>query len=194
VTGHGGLSMKGKKHRPETIIKKLREADAMLAAGKTIGQVAQALEISEQTFHRWRNQYDGMKAEEAKRLNKKMRKNQFDFNDFLAQLEQIKKMGNIKDLMGMIPGMGKALKGIDIDDDSFKPIEAIIKSMTDEERQRPEVMNGSRRKRIANGSGTSVQEVNNLLKQFNDMKKLMKTMNKMGGGKKGLAALNPFGK
>ena len=114
-------------------------------------------------------------------------------NDFLSQLEQIKKMGNIKDLMGMIPGMGKALKNIDVDDDSFKPIEAIIRAMTLEERERPEIINGSRRKRIATGSGTSIQQVNNLLKQFNDMKKLMKTMNKMGGGKRGLAALNPFG-
>jgi len=149
-----------------------------------MGDVVSLVEKAQETFD----------EEEAQRLNKKMRKNQFDFNDFLSQLEQIKKMGNIKDLMGMIPGMGKAMKGLDIDDDSFKPIEAIIKSMTTEERERPEVMNGSRRKRIADGSGTSVQEVNNLLKQFQDMKKLMKTMNKMGGGKKGLAALNPFGR
>ncbi|MDH5366348.1 MAG: signal recognition particle protein, partial [Cyclobacteriaceae bacterium] len=131
--------------------------------------------------------------EEARALNKKIRKNQFDFNDFLSQLEQIKKMGNIKDLMGMIPGMGKAMKGIDIDDDSFKPIEAMIKSMTKKERENPEILNGSRRKRIAMGSGSSVQQVNNLLKQFGDMKKMMKTMNKMGGGKRGLAAMNPFG-
>jgi signal recognition particle subunit SRP54 len=137
---------------------------------------------------------DSFDEEEARRLNKKIRKNQFDFNDFLSQLEQIKKMGNIKDLMGMIPGMGKALKGVDVDDDSFKPIEAIIRSMTTEERESPEILDGSRRKRIAEGSGTSVQEVNNLLKQFQDMKKLMKTMNKMGGGKRGLAALNPFGR
>ncbi|ELR70020.1 Signal recognition particle, subunit Ffh SRP54 [Fulvivirga imtechensis AK7] len=149
-----------------------------------MGDVVSLVEKAQQTFD----------EEEARRLNKKIRKNQFDFNDFLSQLEQIKKMGNIKDLMGMIPGMGKALKGIDVDDDSFKPIEAIIRSMTNEEREQPELINGSRRKRIATGSGTSVQEVNNLLKQFNDMKKLMKTMNKMGGGKKGLAALNPFGR
>jgi signal recognition particle subunit SRP54 len=131
--------------------------------------------------------------EEARRLNKKIRKNQFDFNDFLSQLEQIKKMGNIKDLLGMIPGMGKALKNIDVDDDSFKPIEAIIRSMTVEERENPQIINGSRRKRIAQGSGTSIQEVNNLLKQFQDMKKVMKTMNKMGGGKRAMNALNPFG-
>lgn len=148
-----------------------------------MGDVVSLVEKAQQTFD----------EEEAKRLNRKMRKNQFDFNDFLSQLEQIKKMGNIKDLMSMVPGMGKALKGIDVDDDSFKPIEAIIRSMTNEERENPQIMNGSRRKRIAEGSGTSVQEVNNLLKQFGDMKKLMKTMNKMGGGKRGLSALNPFG-
>ncbi|HEY9117388.1 MAG TPA: signal recognition particle protein, partial [Roseivirga sp.] len=119
--------------------------------------------------------------EEAKKLNKKIRQNKFDFDDFLSQLEQIKKMGNLKDLMGMIPGMGKALKGLDIDDDSFKPIEAIIRSMTKEERANPEIMNGSRRKRIADGSGTSIQEVNNLMKQFGDMRKMMKMMNKVGG-------------
>lgn len=132
--------------------------------------------------------------DEAKRLNKKIRKNQFDFNDFLQQLQQVKKMGNMKDLLGMIPGMGKAMKGVDLDDNSFKPIEAIIRSMTKEERENPEVINGSRKNRIAQGSGRTVQEVNNLLKQFSDMRKLMKTMNKMGGGKKALSALNPFGK
>jgi signal recognition particle subunit SRP54 len=132
--------------------------------------------------------------EEAKRLNKKIRKNQFDFNDFLSQLEQVKKMGNMKDLLGMIPGMGKALKEVDIDDNSFKPIEAIIRSMTLEERENPEVINSSRKNRIAIGSGTSVQQVNQLLKQFGEMRKMMKTMNKMGGGKRALSALNPFGR
>lgn len=132
--------------------------------------------------------------DEARRLNKKIRKNQFDFNDFLQQLQQIKKMGNMKDLLGMIPGMGKAMKDVDIDDNSFKPIEAIIRSMTLEERENPEIINGSRKTRIAKGSGRTVQEVNNLLKQFNDMRKLMKTMNKMGGGKKALSAMNPFGR
>ncbi len=132
--------------------------------------------------------------EEAKRLNKKIRKNQFDFNDFLSQIEQIRKMGNIKDLMSMIPGMGKALKNIDISDENFKPIEAIIKSMTNEERANPDILNGSRRKRIAKGSGTTIQEVNSLMKQFADMRKMMRTMNKMGGGKRALSALNPFGK
>ena len=148
-----------------------------------MGDVVSLVEKAQQNFD----------EDEARRLNKKIRKNQFDFNDFLSQLEQIKKMGNIKDLMGMIPGMGKALKDIDVDDDSFKPIEAIIRSMTHEERERPEILNGSRRKRIATGSGTSVQQVNNLIKQFGDMKKFMKMMNKMSGGKRGLAALNPFG-
>lgn len=132
--------------------------------------------------------------EEAKRLSKKIRKNQFDFNDFLSQLEQVKKMGNMKDLIGMIPGMGKAMKDIDVDDNSFKPVEAIIRSMTFEERENPDVINASRKNRIAAGSGTSVQQVNQLLKQFGDMRKLMKTMNKMGGGKRALSALNPFGR
>ena len=132
--------------------------------------------------------------DEAKRLSKKIRKNQFDFNDFLQQLQQVKKMGNMKDLLGMIPGMGKALKGIDLDDNSFKPIEAIIRSMTMAERENPDLINGSRKNRIAKGSGRTVQEVNNLLKQFSDMRKLMKTMNKMGGGKKALSTLNPFGR
>ncbi|HRI79602.1 MAG TPA: signal recognition particle protein [Cyclobacteriaceae bacterium] len=132
--------------------------------------------------------------EEAARLQKKIRKNQFDFNDFLTQLEQIKKMGNMKDLLSMVPGMGKALKGVDIDDNSFKPVEAIIRSMTIQERQNPDLINSSRKNRIAKGSGTSVPQVNQLLKQFEDMRKMMKTMNKMGGGKRALSALNPFGR
>ena len=127
--------------------------------------------------------------EETRKLNKKIRQNKFDFEDFLSQLEQIKKMGNIKDLLGMIPGMGKAMKGLDIDDDSFKPIEAIIKSMTKAERANPDLIDGSRKKRIASGSGRTIQEVNNLMKQFGDMRKMMKTMNKMGGGKRALANL-----
>lgn len=148
-----------------------------------MGDVISLVERAQQTFD----------EDEAKRINKKIRKNQFNFDDFLSQLEQIKKMGNIKDLIGMLPGMNKAIKDVDIDDDSFKPIEAIIKSMTLEERNTPELINGSRRKRIADGSGTSIQQVNNLLKQFEDMRKMMKTMNKMGGGKKGLANLKMFG-
>ena len=122
--------------------------------------------------------------QEAQRLQKKIRKNKFDFNDFQKQLQQIKKMGNLKDLMSMIPGAGKALKDVDISDDAFKGVESIIQSMTPHERENPEVINGSRRKRIANGSGTSVTEVNKLLKQFEDMRKMMKNMNKMKPGRR----------
>ena len=120
--------------------------------------------------------------DEARKLNKKMRENNFDLNDFLGQLEQIKKMGNIKDIMGMIPGMGGAVKDLDISNDSFKPIESIIKSMTPKERELPDIIDGSRRKRIATGAGRSIQEVNNLLKQFEQMKKMMKKFNKMSPG------------
>ena len=137
---------------------------------------------------------DSFDEKEAQKLNKKIRQNKFDFDDFLSQLEQIKKMGNLKDLMGMIPGMGKAMKGLDVDDESFKPIEAIIRSMTKDERGNPELINGSRRKRIASGSGTSVQEVNNLMKQFADMRKMMKMMNKMGGKKAMQSLANLTGK
>ncbi len=149
-----------------------------------MGDVVSLVEKAQQTFD----------EEEAKRLNAKMRKNQFDFNDFLKQLEQIKKMGNMKDMLGMIPGMGKAMKDVDINDDSFKPVEAIIRSMTLDERENPDKINPSRKNRIAKGSGTSVQQVNQLLKQFEDMRKMMKMMNKMGGGKRALNALNPFGR
>ncbi len=138
---------------------------------------------------------DMFEKEEMERLNRKMRKNQFDYDDFLSQLQQIKNMGNLKDLIGMLPGMNKVLRDVDIDENSFKPIEAIIRSMTPHERQNPAVLKeGSRRKRIANGSGTSIQQVNNLIKQFEDMRKMMKKMNKMTkGGKRGFANLNPFG-
>lgn len=144
-----------------------------------MGDVVSLVEKAQQAFD----------EEESRKLNKKIRQNKFDFDDFLSQLDQIKKMGNVKDLLGMIPGMGKALKGIDIDDDSFKPIEAIIRSMTLNERANPEIIDGSRRKRIADGSGTSIQQVNNLMKQFSDMRKMMKAMNKMGGGKRAMANL-----
>lgn len=144
-----------------------RMANRILGMGDVVSLVEKA-----------QNAFD---EEETRKLNKKIRQNKFDFDDFLSQLEQIKKMGNMKDLLGMIPGMGKAMKGIDVDDESFKPIEAIIKSMTADERANPEVINGSRRKRIATGSGTSIQEVNNLMKQFAQMRKMMKAMNKMGG-------------
>lgn len=137
-----------------------RMADRILGMGDIVSLVERAQE-----------QFD---AKQAAELQKKIAKNQFNFNDFLGQLQQIKKMGNIKDLMGMIPGMGKMVKDIDVDENSFKSIEAIIHSMTQEERERPEVLNGTRRKRIASGSGTSIQDVNRLIKQFEDMRKMMK--------------------
>jgi len=145
-----------------------RMADRILGMGDIVSLVEKAQE-----------QFD---VDEAKKLQKKIAKNQFNFNDFLTQLQQIKKMGNVKDLMGMIPGMGKAVKDVDIDDDAFNNIEAIIRSMTPAERDDPNVMNGSRRKRIADGSGTSIQEVNQLMKQFDEMRKMMK-MFSGGGGK-----------
>ncbi|HEY8970290.1 MAG TPA: signal recognition particle protein [Puia sp.] len=125
---------------------------------------------------------------EAKKLEKKIRKNQFDFEDFKQQLEQIKRMGNIKDLLGMIPGVGKAMKDIDISDDAFKGIEAIINSMTPYERANPDVIDQSRRKRLARGSGKDINEINAFLKQFDQMKQMMKMMNKMpmGMGKMGM--------
>jgi signal recognition particle subunit SRP54 len=118
-------------------------------------------------------------AEEAERMDKRLRKNEFNFEDFLKQINQIKKMGNLKDLMGMIPGVGKAMKDIDISDDSFKHIEAMIHSMTPRERQNPEIIDGNRKKRIALGSGTTIIEVNKLMKQYEDMRKMIKSMNKM---------------
>jgi signal recognition particle subunit SRP54 len=148
-----------------------------------MGDVISLVERAQQSFD----------EDEAKRLNAKMRQNNFNFDDFLSQLEQVKKMGNIKDLMGMIPGMGKALKGLDIDDDSFKPVEAIIRSMTPKERQNPDIIDGRRRKRLADGSGRSITEVNNLMKQFEDMRKMMKQMNKMGGAKAAMSRMMPPG-
>ncbi len=137
-----------------------RMADRILGMGDIVSLVERAQE-----------QFD---EEEAKRLQKKIQKNQFDFNDFLGQIQQIKKMGNIKDLAAMIPGVGKAIKDIDVDDDAFKSIEAIIYSMTPKERTNPEILNGSRRNRIAKGSGTDLQEVNRLIKQFDQTRKMMK--------------------
>ncbi|MEA5425576.1 MULTISPECIES: signal recognition particle protein [Arcicella] len=121
--------------------------------------------------------------EESERINKKIRQNQFSFEDFYSQLQQIKKMGNLKDLMGMVPGMSQAVKDVDIPDDAFKSIEAIIQSMTPKERQKPELLDMSRKKRIATGSGTSVTEINNLLKQFDGMRKMMRMMNNVQDGK-----------
>ncbi len=148
--------------------------DRMASRILGMGDVLSLVERAQQAFD----------EDEAKRLNAKMRQNKFDFDDFLSQLQQIKKMGNVKDLMAMIPGMGSAIKDVDISNDSFKPIEAMIHSMTPKERERPELIDGNRKKRIASGSGTSIQEVNNLLKQFDDMRKMMKKMNQMQlGGK-----------
>ena len=154
-----------------------RMADRILGMGDIVSLVERAQE-----------QFD---EEEAKRLQKKIMKNKFDFNDFLGQIQQIKKMGNIKDLASMIPGVGKAIKDIDIDDNAFKGIEAIILSMTPKERSNPEVLNTSRRMRIAKGSGTSIQEVNRLIKQFDQTRKMMKmvtgaNMSKMMGAMKGM--------
>jgi signal recognition particle subunit SRP54 len=148
-----------------------RMADRILGMGDVVTLVEKAQE-----------QFD---AEESKRLQKKIQKNTFDFNDFLKQIQQVKKMGNVKDLMGMIPGMGKMMKDVDIEDDAFKGIEAIIYSMTPEERENPKLLNGSRRRRIAMGSGTDVKEVNQLIKQFGETRKMMKMMTS-GGGKKAM--------
>ena len=139
-----------------------RMADRILGMGDIVTLVEKAQE-----------QFD---EEEARKLQKKIAKNQFNFDDFLKQIQQIKKMGNVKDLMAMIPGMGKAMKDMDIDDDAFKSIEAIIHSMTAQERDNPRLLNGSRRKRIAMGSGTTIQEVNRLIKQFGETSKMMKKM------------------
>ena len=162
-----------------------RMADRILGKGDIVSLVEKAQE-----------QFD---EEEARKLQKRIKKNQFDFNDFLGQLQQVKKMGNVKDLMGMLPGMGKALKDVDIKDDAFKHIEAIIYSMTPMERENPDMINGPRKNRIAKGSGTNIQEVNKLMKQFGDTKKMMKMMSNpanmrqmmkqmkgMGGGMPGM--------
>ena len=152
-----------------------RMADRILGMGDIVSLVEKAKE-----------QYD---EEEAKKLQNKIAKNQFDFNDFLNQIEQIKKMGNLKDLASMIPGVGKALKNVDIDDNAFKGIEAIIKSMTPEERANPDILNASRRQRIAKGSGNDIAEVNRLLKQFADTRKMMSSLTKNKSKLKGLSGL-----
>ncbi|MCH2225621.1 MAG: signal recognition particle protein, partial [Crocinitomicaceae bacterium] len=162
-----------------------RMADRILGMGDVVSLVERAQE-----------QFD---EEEARKLQKKIQKNQFDFNDFLGQLQQVKKMGNVKDLMGMLPGMGKAMKDVDIKDDAFKHIEAIIYSMTPQERSNPQLINGQRKLRIAKGSGCDMKEVNKLMKQFGDTKKMMKMMSNpknmrqmmkqmkgMGGGMPGM--------
>lgn len=157
----------GEKMEAIDVFHPSRMADRILGMGDIVSLVERAQE-----------QYN---EEEAKRLQKKIAKNQFDFNDFLGQINQIKKMGNLKDLAAMIPGVGKAIKDLDIDDDAFKGVEAIIKSMTPHERSNPEVLNGSRRQRIAKGSGTSIQEVNRLIKQFDETRKMMRMMTGKGG-------------
>ena len=159
----------GEKMEAIDVFHPSRMADRILGMGDVVSLVERAQE-----------QYD---EDEARRIQKKIAKNKFGFDDFLKQIQQIKKRGNMKDLMGMIPGAGKALKGLDIPDDAFKHVEAIIHSMTPEERSNPSKLNASRKKRIAKGSGRSIQEVNQLLKQFNQMSKMMKMM-QGGGGKK----------
>ena len=151
-----------------------RMADRILGMGDVVSLVERAQE-----------QFD---EEEARKLQKKIAKNQFGFDDFIKQIQQVKKMGSMKDLVGMIPGAGKALKDVDIDDDAFKHIEAIIHSMTPAERSTPAIINGNRKKRIAKGSGTSVTQVNQLMKQFNQMSKMMKMM-QGGGGRKMMEAM-----
>ena len=150
----------GEKMEAIDVFHPSRMADRILGMGDIVSLVERAQE-----------QFD---EEEAKKLQKKIQKNKFDFNDFLGQIEQIKKMGNLKDLASMIPGVGKAIKDVDIDDNAFKGIEAIIKSMTPKERTNPEILNQSRRQRIAKGSGTNLQEVNRLIKQFDQTRKMMK--------------------
>jgi len=161
----------GEKMEAIDVFHPARMADRILGMGDIVSLVERAQE-----------QFD---EEEARRLQKKIQKNKFDFEDFLHQIEQIKKMGNLKDLASMIPGVGKQLKNIDIDDNAFKNIEAIIHSMTPKERQNPEILNTSRRQRIAKGSGTKIEEVNRLIKQFDQMRKMMKMMT--GGGMAGMA-------
>ena len=165
----------GEKMEALALFHPSRMADRILGMGDIVTLVEKAQE-----------QYD---VEEARLLQKKIAKNQFNFNDFLKQIQQIKKMGNVKDLMGMIPGIGKAVKDMDIDDDAFKSIEAIIYSMTPEERDNPKVLNGSRRKRIADGAGSDIQEVNRLIKQFAETSKMMKVMT-TGGGRKAMSMMN----
>ncbi|MBP9187108.1 MAG: signal recognition particle protein [Bacteroidia bacterium] len=151
-----------------------------------MGDIVSLVERAQQVFD----------EDEAERIQKKLLKDQFTFEDFYTQIQQIKKMGNIKDLMAMIPGVGKSIKDLDISDDAFKGIEAIINSMTPGERKTPDIINGNRRKRIANGSGTDIQQVNQLLKQFEEMRKMMKTFSKFQGGgmPKGMMPKMPFGK
>jgi len=156
-----------------------RMAQRILGMGDIVSLVERAQEVFDE--------------QEAEKIQKKLLKDQFTFEDFYTQIQQIKKMGNLKDLMGMIPGVGKSVKDLDISDDAFKGIEAIINSMTPGERQTPDIINGSRRKRIATGSGTDIQQVNQLLKQFEDMRKMMKSIGKMQGAGRSMKGM-PFGR
>lgn len=162
----------GEKMEAVDLFHPARMADRILGMGDIVSLVERAQE-----------QFD---EEEARKLSKKIAKNQFDFNDFYSQIQQIKKMGNIKELASMIPGVGKALKNVDIDDDSFKGVESIIQSMTNEERTNPAILNGSRKNRIAKGSGRSIVEVNRLLKQFTDMQKMMRMVQNGGMNRKAM--------
>ena len=157
----------GEKMEALDVFHPARMADRILGMGDVVSLVERAQE-----------QYD---EEEARRISKKIAKNQFDFNDFIGQLNQIKKMGSMKDLMGMIPGMDKALKGVEVSDDAFKPVEAMINSMTPEERSNPSLLNGSRKNRIAKGAGVTIVELNRLLKQFEQTSKMMRKMQQMSG-------------
>ena len=165
----------GEKMEALDVFHPARMADRILGMGDIVSLVEKAQE-----------QFD---EDEARRLQKKFRTNDFNFDDFYKQIQQIKKMGNIKDLMGMLPGVGKMLKDVDIDDDAFKYVEAMICAMTPHERANPQVLNASRRKRIADGSGTDIAQVNKLIKQLEDTKKVMKTVSKMKPGMK-----SPFGR
>ena len=159
----------GEKMEAIDVFYPARMAERILGMGDVVSLVERAQE-----------QFD---EQEARKIQKKIAKNQFGFDDFLSQIQQVKKMGNMKDLMGMIPGAGKMMKDVDIEDDAFKHIEAIIQSMTPQERSKPTLLNNSRKKRIGSGSGTSIQQVNQLMKQFNQMSKMMKMM-QGGGGRK----------
>ncbi len=175
--GGAALSIKSVVNKPIKFVSNGEKLDALdvfypdRMAGRILG-MGDVVSLVE----RAQSVYD---EEEAKKLNKKISKNNFDFDDFLQQLQQIKKMGNIKDLMAMIPGVGNKIKDLDIDENAFKGIECLIQSMTPSERQNPDILNASRKNRIARGSGKSIQDLNKLLTQFNDMKKMMKNMNNM---------------
>jgi signal recognition particle subunit SRP54 len=182
--GGAALSIKSVVNKPIKFVSNGEKMDALdvfhpdRMAGRILGMgdVVSLVERAQATFD----------EEEAQRLSKKIAKNKFDFEDFLGQLQQIKKMGNMKDLLGMLPGVGSKIKDLDIDDNAFKGIEALIQSMTPQEREKPEILNASRKQRIATGSGRSVQELNKLLTQFTQMRQMMKSMNNNKGKMRGL--------